>query len=81
MTRRETNRRGSPVVDGLTERLDVSLHAPERRVRIGVSLVVLVVSAVDPNRLVGLSDEPALESMAAEADDRFARVLSALAET
>ncbi|MHB9285927.1 DUF302 domain-containing protein [Halobacteriales archaeon Cl-PHB] len=39
----------------------------------------VVVGAVDPNRLVGLSDEPALETMAAEADDRFARVLSALA--
>ena len=38
----------------------------------------VVVSAVDPNKLVGIADNPALDSIAEDVADRFERVLDAL---
>ena len=39
----------------------------------------VVVSAVDPEQLVGVADNPALDSIASEVHERFERVLSAVA--
>lgn len=38
----------------------------------------VVVSAVDPNRLVGMADNPELDGIAEDVSDRFGRVLDAL---
>lgn len=38
----------------------------------------VVVSAVDPEQLVGVADNPALDSIASEVYERFERVLSAV---
>lgn len=40
----------------------------------------IVVSAVDPQRLVGITDNESLDDIATEVDDRFERVLSAVAD-
>lgn len=40
----------------------------------------VVVSAVDARQLVGIADSEALDAIAAEVDDRFERVLSALTD-
>jgi hypothetical protein len=40
----------------------------------------VVVSAVDPHRLVGVADNPALDPIATEVGDRFERVLSTVAD-
>lgn len=41
---------------------------------------VVTVSAVDPAQLVGIADNPALDSIANDVDDRFERVLGAVGE-
>lgn len=40
----------------------------------------VAVSAVDPHKLLGVADEEALASIAAEVTDRFERVLAAVAD-
>ena len=67
--------------DGLQDDLDLGALLPCNVVVYEGDDGDVVVSAVDPTRLVGLSDDPALEPMAAEVDDRFARVLSAVVES
>jgi|GEM_PF-4901700 len=39
-----------------------------------------MVSAVDPQQLVGIADNDALDSIATEVNDRFERVLSAVTD-
>ena len=41
----------------------------------------IVVSAVDPEQLVGIADNDALDSIATEVTERFERVLAAVDET
>ncbi|MFC7097130.1 DUF302 domain-containing protein [Halobaculum marinum] len=40
----------------------------------------VTVSAVDPERLIGVTDNPALDDVAAEVRERFERVLDSLAD-
>ncbi|MFC6756998.1 MULTISPECIES: DUF302 domain-containing protein [Haloarcula] len=40
----------------------------------------VIVSAVDPDRLIGMTDNDALDAIAADVSDRFERVLSAIGD-
>jgi len=66
--------------EGLTEEIELGALLP-------CSVIVyesdggdIVVSAVDPEQLLGITDNDALDAMAAEVTERFDRVLTAVAD-
>ncbi|SEP27705.1 Uncharacterized conserved protein, DUF302 family [Halogranum amylolyticum] len=61
--------------EGLTEEIDLGALLPCNVVVYETDDGDVVVSAVDPNRLVGIADNDALDSIATDVHDRFERVL------
>ncbi len=66
--------------DGLSAEIELGALLPCNVVVYEADDGPVVVSAVDPQRLVGLADNAAFESIAAEVTDRFERVLAAVAD-
>ena len=67
--------------DGLEEELDLGVLLPCNVVVYEADDGTIVVSAVDPNTLLSIVEEPALDSIADDVRDRFERVLDTLPET
>ena len=66
--------------EGLTEAIDLGALLPCNVVVYETDDGAVVVSAVDPRRLVGIADDEALDPIATEVHDRFDRVLASVAE-
>ena len=66
--------------EGLTEEIDLGALLPCNVVVYEDDDGDVVVSAVDPHRLVGVTDNDALDGMASEAEAGFQRALSAVAD-
>ncbi|WP_254764708.1 DUF302 domain-containing protein [Natrinema marinum] len=66
--------------DGLSEEIELGALLPCNVVVYESDDGDVVVSAVDPQRLVGIADNAALESIATEVADRFERVLATVAD-
>ena len=66
--------------DGLNEELELGALLPCNVVVYETDDGTVVVSAVDPQQLVGIADNEALDSIAAEVHDRFERVLAAVTD-
>lgn len=66
--------------DGLAEEPELGALLPCNVVVYEARDGDVVVSAVDPERLVGIADNPALTSIAADVHDRFERVLSTVTD-
>ncbi|MDS0475053.1 DUF302 domain-containing protein [Natrinema sp. 1APR25-10V2] len=66
--------------DGLSEEIELGALLPCNVVVYETDDGTVVVSAVDPQRLVGMADNAALESIAAEVTDRFERVLATVTD-
>jgi uncharacterized protein (DUF302 family) len=64
--------------EGLQEEPDLGALLPCNVVVYETDDGEVVVSAVDPERLVGVTDNPELDSISAEVSERFERVLDAL---
>lgn len=64
--------------EGLTEEMDLGALLPCNVVVYETDDGEVVVSAVDPERLVGVTDNSNLDSISADVSDRFERVLDAL---
>jgi uncharacterized protein (DUF302 family) len=65
-------------LEGLTEEIELGALLPCNVVVYETDDGEVVVSAVDPQQLVGIADNEALDSIANEVHDRFERVLSAV---
>lgn len=65
--------------EGLNEEIDLGALLPCNVVVYETDSDV-VVSAVDPQRLVGIADNDDLDHIAAEVDERFGRVLAAVSD-
>lgn len=63
---------------GLTEELELGTLLPCNVVVYEADEGDVVVSAVDPGQLVGVADNPALDSIARDVKERFKRVLNSL---
>ena len=63
---------------GLTEELELGTLLPCNVVVYETDNGDTVVSAVDPGQLVGVANNPALDSIAQEVEERFKRVLGSL---
>lgn len=63
---------------GLAEELELGVLLPCNVVVYEADTGDVVVSAVDPGQLVGVADDPALDSIAREVEERFERVLDSL---
>lgn len=66
--------------EGLTEEPELGALLPCNVVVSETDDGEIVVSAVDPQRLLGIADNDALESIAADVDERFARVLASVTD-
>ncbi|MFC3959488.1 DUF302 domain-containing protein [Halovivax cerinus] len=66
--------------EGLTEDVELGALLPCNVIVYEADDGDVVVSAVDPRRLVGLTDNDALASIGTEVADRFERVLEALSQ-
>ncbi|WP_435344911.1 DUF302 domain-containing protein [Haloarchaeobius sp. HRN-SO-5] len=66
--------------EGLTEEVELGALLPCNVVVYETDDGEVVVSAVDPERLVGITDNPALESIGSEVHDRFERALSTVTD-
>jgi uncharacterized protein (DUF302 family) len=66
--------------EGLTEEIELGALLPCNVIVYESDDGDIVVSAVDPKRLVGIADNDALDSIATEVTERFERVLSAIAD-
>jgi uncharacterized protein (DUF302 family) len=62
--------------DGLTDEIELGALLPCNVIVYETDEGTVVVSAVDPNQLVGIADNEALDSIATEVHDRFERTLS-----
>jgi uncharacterized protein (DUF302 family) len=63
---------------GLTEELELGALLPCNGIVYEADSGEVVVSAVDPTKLVGVADNPELDSIAQQVEERFKRVLDAL---
>src|SRR6056297_1264060 len=66
--------------EGLTEEIELGALLPCNVVVYETDDGEVVVSAVDPQQLVGIADNAALDAIATEVHDRFERVLSTVAD-
>lgn len=66
--------------EGLTEDIELGALLPCNVIVYETDDGDVVVSAVDPERLVGIADNDALDSIATEVADRFDRVLAAVSD-
>ncbi|QLG51055.1 DUF302 domain-containing protein [Natrinema halophilum] len=66
--------------EGLSEEIELGALLPCNVIVYETDDGTVVVSAVDPNRLVGVADNAELDSIATEVRDRFDRALSAVAD-
>jgi uncharacterized protein (DUF302 family) len=66
--------------EGLTEEIELGALLPCNVIVYETDDGDIVVSAVDPERLVGIADNDALDSIAAEVNDRFDRILTAVTD-
>ncbi|NHN42968.1 DUF302 domain-containing protein [Halorubellus sp. JP-L1] len=66
--------------EGLTEEIELGALLPCNVIVYETDDGDVVVSAVDPERLVGIADNDALDSIATEVTDRFERVLAAVTD-
>jgi uncharacterized protein (DUF302 family) len=64
--------------EGLTEEIELGALLPCNVIVYETDDGDIVVSAVDPEQLVGIADNDALDSIATEVTERFARVLAAV---
>ena len=64
--------------EGLAEEIELGALLPCNVIVYETDDGDIVVSAVDPNQLVGIADNDALDSVATEVNERFERVLSAV---
>ncbi|WP_435362372.1 DUF302 domain-containing protein [Haloarchaeobius sp. DFWS5] len=67
--------------EGLSEEIELGALLPCNVIVYETGDGEVVVSAVDPERLVGIADNSALDSIASEVHDRFERVLASVSET
>ena len=67
-------------LEGLTADVDLGALLPCNVVVYEADDGGIVVSAVDPERLVSLADDPALDSIGSEVHERFERVLDSVAD-
>ena len=65
--------------EAMTEELELGALLPCNVIVYETDDGDVAVSAVDPEQLVGVADNPALDSIANEVHDRFERVLAAVA--
>lgn len=66
--------------EGLTEEIELGALLPCNVIVYETDDGSIVVSAVDPRQLVGITDNAALDSIATEVNDRFTRVLEAVSQ-
>ncbi|WP_254274389.1 DUF302 domain-containing protein [Haloarcula marina] len=66
--------------EGLTEEIELGALLPCNVIVYETDDGEIMVSAVDPQQLVGIADNEALDSIANEVHDRFERVLDSIAE-
>ncbi len=66
--------------EGLAEEIELGALLPCNVIVYETDDGDIVVSAVDPNQLVGIADNDALDSVATEVNERFERVLSAVTD-
>jgi uncharacterized protein (DUF302 family) len=66
--------------EGLTEEIELGALLPCNVIVYESDGGDIVVSAVDPEQLLGITDNDALDAMAAEVTERFDRVLTAVAD-
>jgi uncharacterized protein (DUF302 family) len=66
--------------EGLTEEIELGALLPCNVIVYETEDGDIVVSAVDPEQLVGIADNDALDSIATEVTERFERVLSAVGD-
>ncbi len=66
--------------EGLTEEIELGALLPCNVIVYETDDGDVVVSAVDPERLVGVADNDALDEIASEVRERFERVLSAVTD-
>lgn len=66
--------------EGLNEEIELGALLPCNVIVYETDGGDIVVSAVDPQRLVGIADNDALDSIAIEVTERFERVLSAVTD-
>jgi uncharacterized protein (DUF302 family) len=64
--------------EGLNEEIELGALLPCNVIVYENDAGDIVVSAVDPDQLIGIADNDALDSMVAEVTDRFDRVLTAV---
>ncbi|WP_336360291.1 DUF302 domain-containing protein [Haladaptatus sp. ZSTT2] len=67
-------------LEGLTEDIELGALLPCNVIVYETDDGEVVVSAVDPQQLVGIADNEALDSIATEVHDRFKRVLDSIAD-
>ncbi len=66
--------------EGLTEEIELGALLPCNIIVYETDDGDIVVSAVDPQQLVGIADNDALDSIATEVTERFERVLAAVTD-
>jgi len=66
--------------EGLTEEIELGALLPCNVIVYETDDDDIVVSAVDPQQLIDIADNDALDSIATEVTDRFERVLSAVTD-
>ncbi|MCL7418865.1 MAG: DUF302 domain-containing protein [Halalkalicoccus sp.] len=64
--------------EGLEDEIELGALLPCNVIVYETDEGTVTVSAVDPNRLVGMADNPDLDSIAEDVSDRFERVLDSL---
>ncbi|WP_435073479.1 DUF302 domain-containing protein [Halorubrum sp. HHNYT27] len=67
-------------LEGLTEDIELGALLPCNVIVYETDDGDIMVSAVDPQQLVGIADNEALDSIATEVNERFERVLASIAE-
>ncbi|WP_332897332.1 DUF302 domain-containing protein [Haladaptatus sp. CMSO5] len=67
-------------LEGLTEEIELGALLPCNVIVYETDDSEVVVSAVDPQQLVGIADNEALDSIATEVHDRFERVLDSVVD-
>ncbi|MDS0474641.1 DUF302 domain-containing protein [Natrinema sp. 1APR25-10V2] len=66
--------------EGLNEEIELGALLPCNVIVYETNDGEIMVSAVDPQQLVGIADNEALDSIATEVNDRFERVLTSVGE-
>ncbi|MDF9748166.1 DUF302 domain-containing protein [Natrinema salsiterrestre] len=66
--------------EGLTEEIELGALLPCNVIVYETDNDEVMVSAVDPQQLVGIADNDALDSIATEVNERFERVLASVAD-